>query len=285
MHPVAMILPLIGMLLDFSILIQYRKSFRKEIFWSMLSYLILPVLGTFLLIFYYGISLVNISICISSVFMFIVAIMEQNRIMEEKEKEAYDLRVTIMLSQIRPHFIYNTLTTIKYLCRKELEQAARTIDEFSMYLCGNLDSLMAKRPIPFLKELDHVKNYLAIEQRRFGDRVKAVYDIQEDQFLVPPLILQSMVENAVKHGITRREEGGMILIRTVKEGKDYYIIIEDDGVGFDGKRSPEDGRTHIGIENTKSRLKTMCDGDLHISSVPGKGTKVIIRIPSGGMEK
>lgn len=285
LHPLAMTLPLIGMLIDLSILIQYRKKLRKEIFWSMLSYIVLPIIGTILLIFYYGISLVNISLCISSVFLFIVAIMEQNRIMEEKEKEAYDLKVTIMLSQIRPHFIYNTLTTIKHLCKNNPQQAAETIDEFAVYLRGNLDSLMAKKLISFRQELEHTKNYLAIEKKRFGDRIQVSYEIEEEHFLVPSLILQPLVENAVKHGIMPKEEGGTIQIKTRKEGSDYYITVADDGVGFDMENQKKDGRSHIGIENTGNRLQSMCDGELYVTSHPGKGTTAVIRISAGGRKR
>ena len=283
-HHLSVLLPVAGMLLDLSILVQCRKALKKEIFWSMLSYIVLPILGGVLLIFYYGIALTNISICISSVFMFLVAVMEQNQIMEQKEREAYDLKTTIMLSQIRPHFIYNTLTSIKYLCRKDPEQASETIDEFSAYLRGNLESLMAQKPISFHKELEHTKNYLAIEQRRFGDRIRVRYEIREEYFLIPSLILQPIVENAVKHGIIKKENGGTILIRTERSGNDYYITVEDDGVGY-VKGEKKDGRNHIGVENTRSRLKSMCGGDLEITSVPGRGTKAVIRVPASETEE
>lgn len=283
-HWLSVVLPVTGLLLDFSILIQCRKVLKKVVFCSMLSYIILPILGGVMLLFFYGVSLTNISICISSVFMFIVAVMEQNHLMEQKEREAYDLKTTIMLSQIRPHFIYNTLTSIKYLCRKDPDQAADTIDEFAAYLRGNLESLMAQKPISFHKELEHTRNYLAIEQRRFGDRIRVRYEIQEEYFLIPSLILQPIVENAVKHGIIRKENGGTILIRTERIGSDYYITVEDDGVGYT-KEQKQDGRSHIGVENTRNRLKSMCGGDLEITGVPGRGTRVVIRVPAAETEE
>ena len=279
LHPLAMLIPLAGMITDASILIQYREKYRKEVLISLLSYIVLPAAACMVQIFYYGISFVNISICISAIFIFIVAIMDQSRILEENTKEMYDLRIQIMLSQIRPHFIYNTLTTIKYLCKKDPQQAAETIDEFAAYLRGNLDSLTAEKMVPFEKELEHIRNYLAIEKKRFGSKIRVQYDIQEEDFMIPALSMQPLVENAVKHGVTKKVEGGTIKISVEKENGNYWITIEDDGPGYDVTEKKEDGRTHIGVMNTENRIKAMCGGELYISSSPGYGTKAMICIP------
>lgn len=279
LHPLSMLIPMTGMLIDMSVLIQFRRVYRKEVFFSLLSYIILPAIGCAILIFYYGISLVNIGICISAVFIFIVAVMEQNNILEENAKEVYDLRIQIMLSQIKPHFIYNTLTTIKYLCRKDPKQAAETVDNFAAYLRGNLDSLTAERMIPFEKELEHVQNYLAIEKQRFGKKIQVKYNIQERDFLVPALVMQPLIENAVKHGITKKVEGGTIEISVWKESSGFYITIEDDGLGYNANTDKKDGKSHIGVINTENRIKAMCGGKLYISSRPGWGTKAVIHIP------
>lgn len=185
----------------------------------------------------------------------------------------------MMLSQIRPHFIYNTLTTIKYLCKKDPEQAAETVDQFSNYLRGNLDSLTDQKMIPFRKELDHVKNYLAIEKKRFEERVQVVWKIEQTGFQVPPLVLQPLVENAVKHGIMKKVEGGTITISTYQKENMQYIVVEDDGVGYDARWETEHSESHVGIRNTRSRLKSMCGGSLRIEGAPGKGTTAVITIP------
>ena len=285
MHPLSMLIPLVGMLIDLSVLIQFRRVYRKEVFFSLLSYIVLPVIGCVILIFYYGISLVNIGICISAVFIFIVAVMEQNHILEENAKEMYDLRIQIMLSQIKPHFIYNTLTTIKYLCRKDPKQAAETVDNFAAYLRGNLDSLTTERMIPFEKELEHVQNYLAIEKQRFGRKIQVEYNIQEQDFLVPALVMQPLIENAVKHGITKKVEGGTIAISVWREKGGFYITIEDDGLGYNINEEKNDGKSHIGVINTENRIKAMCGGELYISSRPGWGTKAVIYIPGNASKK
>lgn len=209
------------------------------------------------------------SLAVYLFFLFLLsmtAVMEQKRELEKKEQELYDMRVNILTAQISQHFIYNTLTTIKHLCRKDAALAAETVDEFLGYLRGNLDSLTADKMIWFSKELDHVKNFLAIEQKRFGKRICVIYDIQEEGFMVPALTLQPIVENAVKHGITKREQGGTIHISSGKDGTDYWIRVRDDGVGYQvGKKMKTKG-THIGMVNVTSRVESMCGGTVHTES-------------------
>lgn len=204
---------------------------------------------------------------------------EQNQNLAQKEKEAADLRISIMISQIAPHFIYNTLTSIQQLCDTDPKQAEETVGEFAEYLRGNLESLGLDRPVPFERELNHVKSYLAIEKKRFGDRVKTAYNIQEEEFLIPSLTLQPMVENAVKHGLCKKKGGGTVCISTKRDGDYVQIVIQDDGAGFDVNRKMDDGRVHVGIQNVRTRLKDMCDGTLEVSSTPGKGTQVVITLP------
>ncbi|MGN0151276.1 MAG: sensor histidine kinase [Wujia sp.] len=280
MHPIVMLIGVIVTVIDMSLLIQYRRRLKKEKFLAMISYIVLPVIATVILIFYYGISLVNISLTISSLFMLLVEMVEQSHALAEQEKEIYDLKVNIMLSQIKPHFIYNTLTTIRHLCKTDQEMAVETIDDFTRYLRGNLDSLTTRKNISFEHELDHVKSYLAIEQKRFGERVQVQYDIEVDDFMIPPLTLQPIVENAVKHGITKRLEGGTIHISTMRHKDVIYITVKDDGVGFaDNHEEEQLTKTHVGIENVRNRLESMCGGSLEIKSIPDVGTTVWITIP------
>lgn len=278
----SVLLPFAGMLLDFSLLIQYRKNVEKEILVSLISYILLPFVALIIQTFYYGISLINIAISISMILMFVVAMEEQNQNLARKEKEAADLKISLMLSQIAPHFVYNALTTIQQLCVKDPKMAQETVGEFAAYLRGNLDALNKEECIPFEKELQHVKHYLAIEKKRFGDRVNVIYDIQEEDFVLPPLTLQPIVENAVKHGICKKREGGTIHIHTEKTDHEVRIIVEDDGVGFDSGHLPEDGRAHVGIKNVTDRLKSFGSGSLTVTGEPGKGTVAVITLPQRG---
>lgn len=278
-YALSVCLPICGMLVDLTLLIQYRANISRLIFVSMLSYIALPLLGAVGLLFYYGISLTNLAICVSMILMFVVAMIEQNRHLAQKEQEAADLRISLMLSQIAPHFIYNTLTTIQGLCTIDPPAAKETVGEFAGYLRGNLDSLSEKNPIPFARELEHVRCYLVIEQKRFGERVDVIYDIHETDFYIPALTLQPLVENAVKHGLCKKEEGGTVQITTNKKfGKGVEVIVRDDGVGFDPARI-ETSRSHVGLSNVRTRLERMCGGSLTVESIPGTGTTVTVFLP------
>lgn len=281
-YPVSLLLPMLGMLLDLSLMIQFRKKISKRLLVSMISYIVLPFLAAVVLLFYYGISLINIAISISMILMFVVAMIEQNENLARKEQEAADLRISVMLSQIAPHFIYNALTTISELCEKDPVMAKETVGEFSGYLRGNLDSLSEKEEIPFEKELHHVQCYLAIEKKRFGERVQVQYDIGTADFMLPALTLQPIVENGVKHGICRKKGGGTILIRTEKNKENVLITVQDDGAGFDSSGIFTDGRKHTGLQNVADRVKAMCGGSMKVTSALGEGTKVEIFLPNRG---
>ena len=274
----SMFIPFFGMILDSSLVIQYRRKLSREIFVSLLSYMVLPFGAVIIQSFYYGFSLINVAICISMILMFVVAMVEQNQNLACKEKEAAQLKISLMLSQIAPHFIYNSLTTIQGLCEKDPGLAKETVGEFAGYLRGNLESLSEEGAISFERELDHVRCYLAIEKKRFGDRVNVEYEIHDEDFMIPALTLQPMVENAVKHGLCKREAGGTVTIRTERKADMVYVVVSDDGVGFSPheKKNPDQ---HIGISNVRSRLKSMCRGSLMIESKPGVGTTVVISLP------
>lgn len=273
-----------GILIGLSIILQFQKSFSRMARIGFLSYPLLPVAALIIQISFYGISLLSMAITISMLLMYVVSIIEQNHNSIRQEHELADMKIAVMLSQIRPHFIFNTLTTIRYLIRKKPDEAVEAIDEFSKYLRANLESLSSDVLIPFTKELEHVKNYVAIEKRRFGERINVLYDIDEEGFVIPGLTLQPLVENAIKHGITQKKEGGTVIIRTGRREGGYTVLVIDDGVGFEigADYAADSSRQHIGINNVKSRLKNACGGTLKIESTPGCGTSAEIFIPERG---
>ena len=189
-------------------------------------------------------------------------------------------RIAIMISQIQPHFIYNTLGTIRHLCKENPEQAAELVQNFSIYLRGNFSELDNTAPIRFAKELEHVHCYTEIELVRFPD-MTVRYDIQTEEFLLPALTVQPLVENAIKHGLMGLEQGGTVTISAYEEQTNYCICVSDDGVGFDVS-GLTDTKKHIGIRNVRERLQAMCGGSLTIESQPGAGTRVFVRIPKEG---
>ncbi len=199
----------------------------------------------------------------------------------ELKEELADINMRLMLSQIKPHFLYNALNTIKYLIKKDPKTAEQVVVKFSKYLRANMDSLTQKTPLPVEKELEHVANYTDIEKHRFGDRLNVVYNIECNDFVILPLTIQPIVENAIKHGINQKAEGGTVTVRTYDDEKFYYVDISDDGVGYDVNKKPDgnDERSHIGINNIKVRLKEMLDATVEVESTVGVGTKVLIKIP------
>lgn len=209
----------------------------------------------------------------------IYGFIEQEKRIKQQEEKLASSRISVMLSQIQPHFLYNSLNTIYHLCDKNPTMAKKTISDFSDYLRGNLDSLRRNTPIEFEKELEHVKIYLSLEKMRFDDELNIVYDIETTSFLIPALTVQPMVENAVKHGLNKSEHGGTVIISTKEYQDRYEVVVSDDGVGFDLEETKNDGRSHIGIENVRERLWEMSHATLDINSEKGKGTKVVIRIP------
>jgi len=202
---------------------------------------------------------------------------------EKNKKTQSDLAVkenemSVMLSQIKPHFIYNTLNTIQYLCRTEPELAAETIADFSQYLRMNLSITDGKQTVPFSMELEHVKSYLKIEKLRFKHRLKVKYEIEAEDFTVPVLSIQPLVENAVKHGMTNRMNGITIKISARREEDRYVVRIKDDGIGFD-KNELAQKHESLGLNNVKMRIETLLDGSLTIESMEGMGTTVEVMIP------
>lgn len=195
------------------------------------------------------------------------------------QEELENSRIAVMLSQIQPHFIYNTLGTIGEFCEEEPKKAADLVQKFSLYLRGNFTELDNAMPIRLSKELEHVKHYTDIEQIRFPD-IKIEYDMQNDNFLIPALTVQPLVENAIKHGLMGLETGGEVRISSYETEHFYEVCVTDNGVGFDGSVFL-DGKKHVGIANTRKRIESMCGGTLTIESKPKEGTIAVIRIPKG----
>ena len=196
------------------------------------------------------------------------------------EHELSQNKIKMVISQIQPHFLYNAISTIRALCTRNPAEARNALDFFAKYLRSNMDSLGEEGCIPFSKELDHVKSYLYIEKLRFGDLLDIQYDIGTVDFVCPPLTLQTMAENAVKHGLLPQKDGGRLKITTRETEYNYEIIVEDDGVGVDMTKPLEnDGRSHIGIANTRQRIAGLCDGTLNVGSKLGVGTIITITLP------
>ena len=206
--------------------------------------------------------------------------LQRSRLETEKymiEAELKESRISIMLSQIQPHFIYNTLGTIERMCLKDPQKAFELVRNFSLYLRGNFSELDSVTRIRFAEELKHIEHYVNIEKVRFPD-MNIEYDVETTEFVLPALSVQPLVENAIKHGLMRLETGGTVKIHSYETPTHFCVEVTDDGVGFDTD-APIDGKKHVGLRNIRGRLKAMVNGDLVLESKLGVGTKATIMIP------
>ena len=196
---------------------------------------------------------------------------EHEQILREEQ------RIQIMMTQIQPHFLYNTIATIRALCRRNADKAGEVAEKFSDYLRQNLDTLETTGLIPFKRELEHTRTYAEIEMVRF-ENVRVEYDIRDEGFEVPPLTLQPLVENAIRHGVRIRDEG---IVRVSAERKEdgHVITVWDNGIGFDVEKIDTADSSHIGIRNVRERIEGMCGGSMKVESRLGEGTTVTIIIP------
>ena len=243
---------------------------------SFAFYCILPYFAIVLQTIFKGYAIGYLSIIIAIEILFFFLNVKKNiQLLEEQEKNK-DAQIRVMMSQIQPHFVYNSLSSISTLITMDPIKAQGALDDFTEYLRHNISSLTETRLIPFDAELKHIQIYLSLEKLRFNDRIQVQYEIKTKNFNVPPLSIQPLVENAVKHGILKKVEGGFLLIKVYETFDSYVVEVRDDGVGFDLSKVNFTENEHFGINNIRTRLKNMRCGSLEIKSAPGKGTKATI---------
>lgn len=261
------------------IVLHYRKKMSLRKTTTFIAYALIPAVAYALNVFEPNIVLHYASVSVSIVLIFVNVQMEQDKKLKEKELELYENKISLMLSQIKPHFLYNTLTAIDGL-NEDNEDVHEAIINFSEYLRSNLESLSEKKLIPFKEELKHAQHYLQIEKMRFEEKLKIKYDLQVENFSVPVLTIEPLVENAVQHGITGLRSGGTIIISTRETEDDYIVAVSDNGKGFDmNDDQSDDHEIHFGIESIKARLANICNGQLIMKSEVGKGTTATIILP------
>lgn len=271
-----------------SMLLRFRKQINKVSFIVLLLYMIFPLVVGIIQIFFYGISLTNIANAVVMLLIFVAhevekstRIIEQEKIVTNQKIELADTKVNLMISQIQPHFVSNTLLTIQGLYHEDTKKADKVMNSFVRYLQQSFSELSNSKPISIEKDLEHTKNYTNITNARWDD-ISFEYDIKCTDFVVPPVTVQPIVENAVRHGILPLEGGGVVKISTYDDNESYYIKVEDNGVGFDeSKPKPANynDRKHIGLSNVVDRVKIMCGGNVEISSKANQGTTITISIP------
>ena len=197
----------------------------------------------------------------------------------EYESELKETKNYLINSQMKSHFVFNTLGAIRTMIISHPKLAYEMTTDFTKYLRANISKSDPSELIPFTSELDHIKAYLNIEKQRFQNRLNIIYDIKATDFNIPPLSVEPLVENAVKHGVCKKLKGGTVTIST-EEFEDCFVIkVIDDGVGFDIDTLDEAGKNgHVGLRYIKTRLNQLANADFEIISEKNKGTKSIITV-------
>ena len=193
--------------------------------------------------------------------------------------DALRARLALASGRIKPHYLYNVLTTIYYLCDSDPQKAQEAIGSFSEYLRNTMETVDRSDHVEFSWELAQIRHYLSLEKLRFGDRLRVVYDTEVDKFKLPPLTIEPLVENAVRHGISPKAEGGTVRITSkAVSGGGAQIQVIDDGVGFDVSTIHNQDPSEDGLSTLRERLRLECGADMMISSSPVKGTVVTVTI-------
>lgn len=221
----------------------------------------------------------HITTAVLIVLIYIFIDIARDKELAENEKNLAISELNALRLQMNPHFVYNTLASIDALVVVDPKSARDLIAKFTKHLRSSyLDN--SPTYVAFSQELENIKCYLAVEEVRFPD-IEIEYDLKVTDFNIPPLTIQPIVENAIKHGICKIEDGsGIIKISTYENESNYFVKITDNGVGFDTSAPKKnDGRAHIGIDNANKRLELICNGKLNITSQIGVGTQALITIP------
>lgn len=201
--------------------------------------------------------------------------------LEQQKNLLMEARLQALTSQINPHFLFNTLNSVSSLIRTNPEQARVMILKLSRIL----RRLLRKHEhlSPLRDELDFIDDYLSIEQVRYGGKLRFEKHIEPRalDMLVPSMLLQPLVENCIKHGLSGKVEGGTIVLRARSERSMLYVSVEDDGAGIPRERLSDLKGSGIGVNNVSERLKVLFgdQGVLRIESEEGRGTRVEIQVP------
>lgn len=263
------------MLLNIFAVIRRKKILSKKYFRAFLFYLLPMTLVTVIHVIKFSEVLWTFGLIFSTVAMFAIILSDHVEQFFMQQKEIVNQQANILILQMRPHFIYNTMTSIYYLCKHNPAQAQKVTLDFTNYLRKNFLAIAYGETILFAKELEHARAYLSIEQVQFEENLFVTYDTPHINFKIPPLTLQPIVENSVKHGLDPDLDPLHILILTRETEKGSEIVVEDDGVGFkfDGKKE------NFALSNIKKRIELFCGGTLEIFPREGGGTVVKIFVP------
>ena len=264
------------MLFNLAGVIRRRKRLPDKYYVAFLIHLLPMTVATLIHTFIYVPLLVVFGLSLSMLSMFGIILCDQIEQYMRQQREIAHQRASIMVLQMRPHFIFNTMMSIYYLCAQDSKKAQQVTLDFTSYLRKNFSAIASENTIPFANELEHTRAYLAVEQVQFEDSLFVEYDTPHIRFRVPPLTLQPIVENAVKHGMDPDLEPLYVSVVTRDTARGVKITVEDTGPGF---APTDDDEPNYALKNIRERLKTMCGGTLEIEEREAGGTRVTIFIP------
>ena len=264
------------MVLNISCVFRKKEKLSGGYYFAFLVGMLPITVSLFILFFVFDFTILGISVAICALTMYGIILWNQVRQYMRLQRDIAHQRAGLMVLQMRPHFIYNTMMSIYYLCKQDPDLAQQVTLDFTTYLRKNFTAIASEDPIPFSEELTHTRAYLAVEQAQFEDSLFVDYDTPYIDFRVPPLTLQPIVENAVKHGMDQDSEPLHIIIRTRRTESGNEIIVENNGADF---RPADDKEPHIALENIRQRLEVMCNGIMKIMPREGGGTVVKVIIP------
>ena len=269
------------MLLNLTGAIRRRKQLSRKTYLSFLVAFVPMTLALVIHLFVDVFPLIYISTVLSSLSMYGLILSDQMEQELRHQREIANQRNSILVLQMRPHFIYNTLMTIYSLCNQDPQLTRQVTADFTDYLRKNFNAIASEAPIPFSEELKHTRAYLAVEQAQHKQLLHVEYDTQFTFFRVPPLTLQPIAENAVKHGMNPYHGPLHLVIRSFLTDSGSVIVVEDNGPGYDPAKKSE---AQSALRNIRQRLELMCGGTLEIASRDDGGTVVTIRIPLRGTQ-
>lgn len=270
LYPILLVPPVLLMLLNVNGLISFRKHLSTKNKAAFTTYFIVPAICMIVQMYFYGILMIVLGSSIAALVMFAIILSDHRAMIRKQETD-------LLLLQIHPHFIYNTLTHIYYLCDSDPQAAQSVIGSFTTYLRKNFSALSNNDLSTFDEELEHTKAYLSVIKARYNDLINIEYDIKHKDFHLPPLTLEPIVENAVKHGVDPEFETLNIKIISEQKDKVNIVTVINDGPAY---KPAEDDGIHVGLNNVKERLELMCGGTLSIEpGDDGAGAVVTIRVP------
>ena len=276
-YPVLLAPPMLTMGHILAGLLRRRRMLSHKQFMAFLLYILLPAAGMVVQMLFFGLPFIVFASALAGGCMVLIILRDQADRQMRQQQELARQRASILVLQMRPHFIYNVMMSVYYLCKQDADKAQQVILDFTSYLRQNFTAIAREDAIPFAEELEHTRAYLAVEQVRFEGRLFVTFDTPHTEFYIPSLTLQPIVENAVKHGVDPELKPLYITVSTRATENGSLITVEDNGPGFTDADGDE---PHIALHNIRERLESMLGGQLEIEPRPGGGTVVRVVVPA-----